>query len=114
MAVDECSIGAVILQKNPIFILDDLALRSRDGFEQFFPNIGLLDLKVPVGSSKLEAFSLQRNSGECSAVREELTPDTPLFLLLLLSKDFLNNFFLLNLGLITCGEIIMEIFYLLM
>ena len=55
------TIAAVILQEDPIFVLDDLTLRVRDGLEQIFTNVALLDDVVPEGPTELEAVSLQRN-----------------------------------------------------
>ena len=114
------TVGAEILQKYPVFVPDYLALKVRDGLEPFFADVALLYNVVSDGSSKLEAFSLQRNSKrnlcfvrieekarsrktlqnesslfptlpwECSTVRIELSPDFLLLLLLLLKAGILG------------------------
>ena len=58
----ELTVGAEILQKYPVFVPDYLVLKVRDVLDPFFAEVALLSNVVPDGSSKLEPFSLQRNS----------------------------------------------------
>ena len=58
----DLTIAAEILQKHPVFVLDNLTLSARDGLEQIFADVSLLDDVVALRLPKREALGLQRDS----------------------------------------------------
>ena len=68
----DLTIAAEILQKHPVFVLDNLTLSARDGLEQIFADVSLLDDVVALRLPKREALGLQRDS-KCNLCFENWT-----------------------------------------
>ena len=58
----DLTVAAEILQKHPVFVLDNLTLSARDGLEQIFADVSLLDDVVALRLPKREALGRQRDS----------------------------------------------------